>query len=85
MKHKLSRRNFMKLGVGTGVALVVGVSLQGSNTGKSIINNKFKPDIWISVDPDNTISITITESEMGQGDSQVRGKNLSSYFLRVCM
>ena len=68
MQHKLSRRNFVKLGIGSGVALVIGISLQGSNAGKSKkINNNFKPDIWVSVDPDNTITITITESEMGQG------------------
>ena len=64
MQYKLSRRNFMKLGVATGACLVIGISLQKS---KNVNSNSFKPDIWISIDPDNTITVTITESEMGQG------------------
>ena len=67
MQYKLSRRNFMKLGIGTGVALVIGVSYKSCGNVKNIENNNFKPDIWISIEPNNTITVTITESEMGQG------------------
>lgn len=69
MPHKLSRREFMKLGLGAGTGLVIGISLQVPVNAQQTRqdDHTFKPDIWVSVDSDNTVTVTIAESEMGQG------------------
>jgi isoquinoline 1-oxidoreductase beta subunit len=63
-----SRRTFLKTAALGGAALVVrfdhlGLIAAENNDG----GNEFKPNSWIRIDPDETVTLTIGKSEMGQG------------------
>ena len=73
---KLSRRNFLKLPGVTG-ALVLGFRLPETSHAAdadrlSVMNmaradEAFKPNLYVQIDPDGIITITVHRSEMGQG------------------
>ena len=60
----LSRREFVAVGVAAGAGLVVGFYLphRGSASKKD-----FSPNAYLSITPDNKITIVVARSEMGQG------------------
>jgi len=67
---KINRRDFFKLSLGIGSGLVIGFNLQSCNThttNENKLDNAFKPNAWLKISTDNTITITVAESEMGQG------------------
>ncbi len=76
MTPTLSRRNFLKLSGATS-ALVLGFHLPevGEATDLDafqVINmaqatDAFKPSLYVQIDPDSTITITVHRSELGQG------------------
>lgn len=69
---KISRRKFV-LGVSaTGTGLMMGLYPKLNAVSKMLTGNEyaiegFTPNIWITVEKDNTVTITISRTEMGQG------------------
>ncbi len=62
----MKRRSFLKLGVGSGGCLVLGVSLSQ----RLLAENKqrvLEPNAWIRIYPDNSIRLVVDRVEMGQG------------------
>jgi isoquinoline 1-oxidoreductase beta subunit len=70
----LSRRNFLKTTLAAGTGLVVSAQLPGCSTeGQSKNSHRsghaagFFPNAWITVHPDDTVTVMVNHSEMGQG------------------
>src|SRR6185503_5205650 len=68
---KLSRRAFVKLAAGSGVALVFGRDSSGSIIA-SIRSSRgaspdFRPNQWIAIGQDDVVTIRVGKTEMGQG------------------
>lgn len=59
-----SRRDFLKIGSLAGGGLLLGVSFQCTSKDKS---QTFAPNVYLSISPDNTVTIIAHRSEMGQG------------------
>ena len=63
-----SRRTFLKTTALSGASLLIGIDgtrlLHGGQTRAA---GQFKPNVWIRIDPDDSIILTIGRSEMGQG------------------
>jgi isoquinoline 1-oxidoreductase subunit beta len=70
-KKSISRRQFVAVSAGTGAALVLGFStLEALTTTVArgrIAPAGWTPNLWLTVDPDGTITIESAKSEMGQG------------------
>ncbi|MGO9612692.1 MAG: molybdopterin cofactor-binding domain-containing protein [Dissulfurispiraceae bacterium] len=71
MSQSMTRREFMKLAAGgTGLTIAVAMTpfgdrlLAAAEVTREVI---FKPNVWLRVAPDNTVTIVINKSEMGQG------------------
>jgi isoquinoline 1-oxidoreductase beta subunit len=60
----LSRREFVAAGVAAGAGLVVGFYLPHAGRGSKEV---FSPNAYLRITPDNTITIVVARSEMGQG------------------
>jgi isoquinoline 1-oxidoreductase beta subunit len=59
-----SRRDFLKIGSLAGGGLLLGVSFQCTSKDKP---QTFAPNVYLSISPDNTVTIIAHRSEMGQG------------------
>jgi len=63
-----SRRTFLKTTALSGASLLIGIDgtrlLHGGQTRAA---GHFKPNVWIRIDPDDSVILTIGRSEMGQG------------------
>jgi isoquinoline 1-oxidoreductase beta subunit len=73
---KLSRREFLKISGAVGGSLLIGIQLGGckqdtppteSATPSTPASFDFQPNIWITISPDNSVTIRVASSEMGQG------------------
>ncbi|MCI0508425.1 MAG: xanthine dehydrogenase family protein molybdopterin-binding subunit [Gammaproteobacteria bacterium] len=69
---KINRRDFLKISAGTGAGFIIGISFAGCDNNQSPGAEKtsadsFMPSAWLSISPDNTITIKIAEVDMGQG------------------
>ena len=73
MRANLSRREFLKGSLATaGLTLAVSVSPFGYEIVNAAVRGKdgenpFKPNVWFEITPDNLVTVTIPNSEMGQG------------------
>jgi len=67
MSKTLSRRSFLKVG-SAGGALILGASLPGLR-GISRVEaaGSFEPSIWLKITADDSITVVLTQLEMGQG------------------
>ena len=71
--YKLTRREFLKISAAASGGLMVGFSLtsQSGQAGQAGEGAKtagsFTPNAWYTVHPDNTVTIQVASSEMGQG------------------
>ena len=65
---KYNRRDFLKISYSASMGLVIGVALPIKNRlmSEDIIKETFNPNVWISIQSDNTINIVTAKSEMGQ-------------------
>lgn len=66
----VSRRQFLKIGAGTGAGLMIGIQLTGCSPGSGddkSTGKAFQPNAWLKISPDNTVTVIVNESEMGQG------------------
>ncbi|MCP4757431.1 MAG: molybdopterin-dependent oxidoreductase, partial [Proteobacteria bacterium] len=71
-----SRRQFLKISSVAGTGLVLGIHLPNCSSmadGSAALANApgtvFKPNAWIRIDSDDTITVIVNHSEMGQGIS----------------
>ena len=66
----VSRRDFIKTASATGTGLVIGFYLPSLNpleAAEAGLGKPFVPNAWITIQPDNQITIIAGKSEMGQG------------------
>ena len=65
----LSRRGFIKVVSTAGAGLVLGFHLpiQRKNEAFTAEVDSFSPNAWLRIDPDDSITIMVFRSEMGQG------------------
>ena len=61
----LSRRKFLKSGAVAGGALVIGVQLPQALA--KAADKVSQPNAWIRIGSDNTVTVLVARSEMGQG------------------
>ena len=70
MKTDLTRRQFLKM-TGTGLAIAVATTPTGirllSAAELAKEGPSFRPSVWLEVRPDETVIVTVSKSEMGQG------------------
>lgn len=64
-EYKRTRRGFLKLTLMTGSGLVLGFMLDSDAANKS--TRHWRPNAWLQVGTDDSITISVAESEMGQG------------------
>src|SRR5438132_14279909 len=62
----LSRRNFIKIAVGTGAGLIIGIELPLLSPG-SAEAAAFTANPFVRIAPDNTVTVLIKHLDMGQG------------------
>src|SRR6516225_9549438 len=67
MSTTLNRRNFLKVSAAGGAFLVGGFlpGLRESATAEAA--GLFEPNVWVKIAADNTVTITLSQLEMGQG------------------
>ena len=66
----LTRRTFLKVGAAAGGGLLIGLYLPrylGMNEETTAASEVFEPNVWIRIGTDDTVTITLTQLEMGQG------------------
>ena len=67
----VNRRNFLKGGAAGAAGLVIGFYLPSPREALAelapVPKGGFAPNAWIRIAPDNTVTIIIDQSEMGQG------------------
>jgi isoquinoline 1-oxidoreductase beta subunit len=71
MRPSFSRSAFVKLAGAFGGSLVLAIGSEGESVAANALDGDsdaaFTPNIWLRVDPDETVTVTINKSEMGQG------------------
>src|SRR5215468_897001 len=67
MKTTLTRRTFLKFGASGGALLITGYvpGLRESSTAEAA--GSFEPNIWLKIDADDSVTVKLTQLEMGQG------------------
>ncbi|NQV40756.1 MAG: xanthine dehydrogenase family protein molybdopterin-binding subunit [Candidatus Marinimicrobia bacterium] len=63
---QISRRDFIKLSSGSTVALLLGFSINRCESRTQIDEFSFEPNIYVRIGSDDTITIVMPRSEMGQ-------------------
>jgi isoquinoline 1-oxidoreductase subunit beta len=70
----LNRRQLLKIGMVVGTGLVVSVQLPGCKANAKAVapspmhaSDTFSPNAWVTIRPDDTITVMVNQSEMGQG------------------
>ena len=71
MSQELSRREFVKAGVVAGAGLTLALSLEGcrKESPPPAGAAAFAPNAWIRVGTDDTVTVVVDRTEMGQGVS----------------
>src|SRR5438552_17048415 len=63
----LSRRDFLKTGAAAGGGLVLGLYLPLGNRIANAQQKTFAPNAFIRIGPDDSVTVIVNHSEMGQG------------------
>lgn len=63
----VNRRDFVKVTGAAGTGLVLGFQLPGNGYGATIADGPFKPNVWLQVDEDGTVTFWVHRSPLGQG------------------
>ena len=70
MSQDLTRRDFVKAGLAAGAGLTLAVSLDGcKEVYPAASGAAFAPNAWIRIGTDDTVTVVVDRSEMGQGVS----------------
>lgn len=67
---EVGRREFLRIGASTGVALMVGFYLPSKGRAarwQSAQAGPFTPNAWVRITPDNQVTVLVEKPEMGQG------------------
>ena len=71
MTHIASRRNFLKIGAALGGGLIIGLRVPGNAraeaAGAADTAGQFAPNAFVRIAPDNTITLIMSHTEVGQG------------------
>jgi len=67
--HASDRRTFLKVSLSAGGALMIGGYLDGlaANPQNAAAADVFSPSVWLRIAPDNTVTVMLSQLEMGQG------------------
>lgn len=66
--HAVSRRDFLKTTGLAGSALILGVNIAPRRSDASVLDGAdFQPNVFIGIDEDGTITLTVHRQELGQG------------------
>jgi len=67
--QRVDRRTFLKVGAIAGGGLMVGGYLQSVDPGRTgaAAAGIFEPNVWLRIAPDDTVTIMLSQVEMGQG------------------
>src|SRR5262245_6616385 len=66
-KARIDRRHFLIGGAVIGAGLYVGIRMSGRFGSEPVSKNTFQPNAYLRVAPDNSVTVVIGKSEMGQG------------------
>jgi len=66
-RRTVTRREFFRVAGGTGAGLIVGFHLTPHGLWTATQDAPLDPNAWIQIGTDNTITVLVSESEMGQG------------------
>src|SRR5690242_2264116 len=67
MSKTLTRRNFLKVSAAGGALLVGGYIPGLRETETAEAAGVFAPNVWVKITPDDTVTIMLSQLEMGQG------------------
>ncbi len=68
MSTSVTRRDFLRAGVAAGAGLTLAVSLPScAPGGRTAVTTPFKPNAWVRVSTDGSVTLVLDRSEMGQG------------------
>ena len=72
MTHTASRRNFLKIGAALGGGLIIGLRVPGNARAEAAgaaadTAGQFAPNAFVRIAPDNTITLIMSHTEVGQG------------------
>jgi isoquinoline 1-oxidoreductase beta subunit len=68
MAKVLDRRTFLQLGATAGGSLVIGTYVPGLRESAELeAAGIFQPNVWVKIAADDSVTITLTQLEMGQG------------------
>jgi isoquinoline 1-oxidoreductase beta subunit len=62
-----SRRDFLKATAAVGGGLLIGVVVPGASRDADAASTSFQPNAFVRITPDNTVTVIVGLSEMGQG------------------
>lgn len=65
--NDLSRRSFIKIVAGTGASLMLGGFASAVFGEEAPGGEDFAPNVFIKIDPDGLLTVTVSKSDMGQG------------------
>jgi isoquinoline 1-oxidoreductase beta subunit len=65
----VTRREFLKISTALGGGLLIGIQLGGlaRAAADAAAESRFQPSVWLTITPDDVVSIRVGSSEMGQG------------------
>ena len=67
MSKTLTRRTFLQVSAAGGALLVGGYVPGLRETGTAEAAGVFEPNVWVKIAADDTVTITLSQLEMGQG------------------
>ncbi len=68
MTTTVTRRDFLRAGVAAGAGLTLAVTLPSCSPGPGKpVSTPFKPNAWVRVSTDGSVTLVVDRSEMGQG------------------
>lgn len=88
----VGRREFLRLGASSGVALIVSFYLPAKGRAAQSRfqqNSTFTPNAWVRITPDNQVTVLVEKPEMGQGqrttETMLLAEELDIDFETICI